>query len=915
MGQLIGLYEQLGIVFVTQSGSERQARCPFHNDTTASLSVNSESGLFKCFAASCKKSGNFERFQKYMEDLGQGDKLVPPSEVDRHHEALLADKEALKWLYEARGLMQETIISRKLGFEKGDPNRIWIPIIEEPHIHNVRRHSMVKTQKAGKTLSYKVGFGKVRLWPMESFRKMEIWLCEGELDCLLMLQAGFNAVTTTGGAGTWKPEWNPYFAGKKVRIVYDTDESGLAGARHIAETLLPVVREIKMLVLPVTHPHKDITDLFVAEGKGREELVDLELKCEPLGKPAQVDDKVYEMPFHQASQQEMVGKRVRVKVTVAGKDLAPFSAPKDINFTCKMGLRICSGCSIGQGQGKMSVTLDASDPRILKLIDTPEETLKLCVRPMVGIVKTCPRFEMKTVTYQNLEAVKLLPEIDFTIDSHQEYVIRQAYFVGNGVRTNQSYEAEGIVTPHPQSQYVTFLFPKLKATKSSIETYKPTKESIDRLAIFQARNSPLERWKDIAADLTSNITRIYQREDLIYATDLVLHSVLSFPFQDRGVGRGWVEGLIVGDTRCGKSETVKSLVQHYRMGEIVTGENVSYAGLVGGLQQTQKRWSITWGKLPLNDRRAVVIDEVSGMSIDDIGRLSGIRSSGIAEISKIQNERTLSRARLLWVSNPRSARPLNTYDSGAEVIKELIGRPEDIARFDFAMLVSTHEVPTTVINSTSHEIVDHKFTSPLCHELLLWIWSRATNNVVYTEQAVKACLDYASDFAKEYSSSLPLVEPNEQRIKFARLGAALAARLFSTEDGENLLVKDEHINLIAKLLNKWYTNTNFNYQRFSEVKRKELSLHPEDEKLVKNAIVPFGIRFVHSLLDQKNLRPGDIEDLTGRDKKDCKAILSMLVQVGALKRRSVGYTKTPAFINLLRGISPEDIPKTEVPAF
>ena len=57
----------------------------------------------------------------------------------------------------------------------------------------------------------------------------QIWLCEGEADCICALSHGLKAVTATGGAGTWKPEWNAEFKGLDVVICYDADQKGWAG--------------------------------------------------------------------------------------------------------------------------------------------------------------------------------------------------------------------------------------------------------------------------------------------------------------------------------------------------------------------------------------------------------------------------------------------------------------------------------------------------------------------------------------------------------------------------------------------------------------------------------------------------------------------------------------------------------------
>ena len=78
---------------------------------------------------------------------------------------------------------------------------------------------------------------------------------------------------------------------------------------------------------------------------------------------------------------------------------------------------------------------------------------------------------------------------------------------------------------------------------------------------------------------------IYGRSYLVTATLLTYCSVLRFYFQDRLLPRGWMDILIIGDTRCGKSWVVDGVVQALDMGEFFKCENTSFAGLIGGLQQ------------------------------------------------------------------------------------------------------------------------------------------------------------------------------------------------------------------------------------------------------------------------------------------------------------------------------------------
>lgn len=405
------------------------------------------------------------------------------------------------------------------------------------------------------------------------------------------------------------------------------------------------------------------------------------------------------------------------------------------------------------------------------------------------------------------------------------------------------------------------------------------------------------KFDQIHTDLEANVTKIYQRRDLMTLFDLVAHSVLQFEFGGNIVRKGWVEGLVVGDTRCGKSETVEKLMGHYRCGELVTGENATYAGLVGGLQQTQKTWSITWGKLPLNDRRMLAIDELSGLPQEAIARMSGIRSSGVAEITKIQTERTLARVRLLWMSNPRGKRPIAAFTSGISAIEDLIGHPEDIARFDAAMTVALGEVPMSIINAKTRTEVPHVYTSETCRRLVYWAWSRKPHQVVWAPGTQDRVLDVATELSRKYVA--PLVEGAEQRIKVARLSVAAAARVFSaTPDGECVYVTPDHVDFVHQFLVRVFDKPSMAFDLYSHAKISEATLN--DPKQVQERLEQLPADFRGLLNDAPSFTSADLQDFANLSRDGANELASFLVRRRCIRKGKFGYYKLPAFIRFLR---------------
>jgi len=402
----------------------------------------------------------------------------------------------------------------------------------------------------------------------------------------------------------------------------------------------------------------------------------------------------------------------------------------------------------------------------------------------------------------------------------------------------------------------------------------------------------------IYQDLSVNVTKIYGRQNLHLAIDLSFHSVLEFKVGGRHVKKGYVESLIVGDTRCGKTETAQRLVEHYQLGTVSGGENSSFAGLVGGLQQIRDRWQITWGKIPINDRRLLIIDEVSGIEPDEIAQMSGVRSSGVAEITKIHTEKTSARTRLVWMSNPRKPISINHFNNGIELIKDVIGKPEDIARFDFAIILELNDVDFDLINSLSTARLPHIYTSELCRNLILWAWSRKANEIYFDNAALDALYACSKQLYDKYSPEFPLVNPSEQKLKIARLAVALACRVFSTPDGIRVLVLPEHVEYITNFLNDQYDSKFFGLDMWSKNRREESDIKNED--VVRTELGIFTNNMLTQFLDMTQFNVRDLEDLLGCDIGQAKNFMHLLIKNNAVKKFYRNYIKTPALIRILR---------------
>ncbi len=206
---------------------------------------------------------------------------------------------------------------------------------------------------------------------------------------------------------------------------------------------------------------------------------------------------------------------------------------------------------------------------------------------------------------------------------------------------------------------------------------------------------------DLATDLADRHTLIYNRTDLHLIQLLTWCSPLQFNFHCEGIQRGWLNSLAFGDTQAGKSEIAKKLRELFGCGVFVNSENCTFVGLIGGaIKNGSGMFMLRWGKIPLYNRQMVVLEELSGLSCEDISHMSEVRSSGIARLDKggLSSE-TAAKTRLLFLSNVRRARSnLSDYASGVKALQELVGQNEDISRFDLVLTVTDSEVSNDIIN-------------------------------------------------------------------------------------------------------------------------------------------------------------------------------------------------------------------------
>lgn len=230
-------------------GRDSSVRCPFHQDRTASLSVNVEKGVWKCHAG-CGQGG-FVEFEKKFSGCD--------------------DETAWANIAEIIGAEQPRI------FNASKPEAVYSYRDEDGQLlfeklrHPGKRFSQRTKAPDGKWLYNLTGVRKVLYNLPEVLTANHVAICEGEKDAdnvnALHLDSyaknantRFIATTNFDGAGKWRPEYSPYFVGKHVVIFPDNDSIGKEHAAQVASSVFPCARSVRVVNLPGLPEKGDVSD-------------------------------------------------------------------------------------------------------------------------------------------------------------------------------------------------------------------------------------------------------------------------------------------------------------------------------------------------------------------------------------------------------------------------------------------------------------------------------------------------------------------------------------------------------------------------------------------------------------------------------------------------------------------------------
>ena len=867
-------YEEF-LTFDSVSGDQLYAICPFHSEKTPSFTVNRETNEWYCHG--CGRGGAEKEFIQLYFDVTpevakyafaqwqkKGELPFPKQEqIDKWHQALRNQPRELEVLY-SFGFTDEVIDKLQLGY---DDLRITIPIKSRTGFWvNVRRylppHRRIEGAKNSKCINIR-NLGSRRYFPYEAFDEDLIYVVEGEKDCIAARSQGYNAVTSTGGSAIPTDELI-LFHDKDVVLMLDTDSVGQRNVKNYTIMLKTIAKSVRVVELPC----KDYSDFYQQYGNQ-----DVMQYCRTLDEveKAKENGEAQDVTLVRSEFTEHLNTWMKLnKMSVVGVEPRIYTVPTKLKAVCR-NTKCTKPCPLAIADKDNEQVVDVDIRQLLRFIDAADASQDTYLRSLYG----CKSVIAEPVDYTNIQKLIFQESASF-VDGLEESTFENRYgiymYTDFRLSATQKYNFEACRVTDPRSQQNYYVIRSAESIAQNVpivavDTFNRFRETASRCSTaMELIQEYYNEWMPALA--------IEGRPDIFGAMLLTYCSVTEIPWQ-AGVIKGWLDTMIIGDTRTGKSQMAQRFVKLLGMGGYINGENARNTGVIGGVQRFGDSWVITWGAIPMNDRGLLFIDEASGLDIDDVKNLSSTRSSGAVTLNKIVKGEARARTRLVWLSNPRSGRNLSDfYWRGYGAFQEFIPVVEDQARFDLVLTAAREDVD--VLEGIDSEAQPN---TELWSNLFATAWSIPSDNIIFPKDFKKFVRDEAKKLNEEYGGG-PLVVGVAVHEKLLRLACAFAV-LCGEIYNNKLMVSEKHLRFASEFLGTTLDKPSFGYGDYIREFKRAQNKRRENVEFVRGLLTLHPA--MRALLSSSGFKGFQFQEILGIDKADSSKILSDLITRGLIR--------------------------------
>lgn len=277
----------------------------------------------------------------------------------------------------------------------------------------------------------------------------------------------------------------------------------------------------------------------------------------------------------------------------------------------------------------------------------------------------------------------------------------------------------------------------------------------------------------------------------------------------------------------------------------------------------------------MNDRGLLIIDEASGLEVEDVKDLSSTRSSGAVTINKIVKGEARARTRLLWLSNPRSGKNLaDFYWKGYGAFQEYIPVAEDQARYDIVLTAAREDIDEL-----------YGIDSDVVPDLAPWAslfntaWSIESHNVRF-DKDFKAAVRAAARHINELFGGGPLVVGVAVHEKLLRLACAFAV-LCGEIYHDELHVTEKHLEYGVEFLSMTLNKPSFGYGDYIREFKRAQAKQAENISYIRALVSLHPALKV--LLSSSGFKGFQFQEILGIDRMDSSKIMSDLITRGLLR--------------------------------
>ena len=862
------------------SKRETAVCCPFphrtesgleYTETRPSAHINLDRGLFHCKV--CDKglsetSFIAELFGCSYESAIKIAKMFTSKEDKYTWDKSTQLTDHIKELCLSLGISEKVIEELDIRTELGD--EIAFPVFMYNKLVDVRsyrphdRANKIRS-KVGTTSGLIIPFD---LWIDTPKNKWTI-LCAGEKDMAVTRSQGFNAITLTGGEKAL-PKLLSVFKNRKVAICYDNDETGIAGARALASYLFKVAAEVRVVTSfhkTCTEHGEDLTDYFTKYKKTKEDLQKCIIETPSFTLEEAKEEQLKRKPLItllEASKPQYINRVVQSNVQVVATFEKAMPVPttiyaKKINSSGDLKYN-----QMAVGEERTWELSENTCQDVLKLIDNnfSEAQIRDNIRELLGISKQERDIKVEKPTKDTVYECNVTDLFEAT--SRDIATIEfTAYVLKKRLESGKKYLITYKLVPHPyKGQQLTMIILDVEEACDSVSNFHITEEVKKNLNKFKNLEGTCKEKLNTLSEMAKAYIGYDGYNTLIQAIDLSFHTVLEFNFGAFKNVRGYLDTLIVAESRVGKSSTAEALQKLYGLGAFTSlaGNSATIPGIIGGSTKVNGNYQTRAGLIPMNHRGLVIFEELAKCNTNLVKELTDIRSSNQVRIARVSGTLTLpALVRIITLTNVKNTtnkiKPINSYPNGVDILVELIGSPEDIARYDLMLVLG--EQGNRTIDPFWEPITP--FEPEAYQTRIRWIWSRTADQVIIDKEIGHYILEKCNELNQEYDSHIKIFG-TEAWKKVTRLAIAIAGYTVSTDETyEKIIITKEHVDTAIDYLISCYDNSTFKLKEYVTTER------------LYNTIDDDGVKLLQELYNQNPSIMIQLEKLNSTNKQNLMA--------------------------------------------